>query len=146
MRRHRPIGSLKYPGPHFRLAVPPAAVAEAEVAATADGDCATNGTADGAEDGAADDDDDDDGATVVTGDGGSVGMSDVFPLLAISASTIWTILSLVDDEYGSSRAGDGEYDVLLAMATAAVLDGGVLVVDGVLLGDGGLDVPSIGSV
>lgn len=141
MRRHRPIGSLKYPGPHFRLAVLPVAVAEVEAA---DGDCATNGTADGTEDGTADGDE----ATVVTtvdDGGGSVGMSDVFPLLAISASTIWTILSLVDDEYGSSSPGDCE-DVLLllTMAAAAVLDGGALVVD--VVGVGGLDVLSVGSV
>lgn len=40
IRRHRPIGSLKYPGPHFRLAVLFVAVADAvaKAAPTADGD------------------------------------------------------------------------------------------------------------
>lgn len=80
------------------------------------------------------------------GDGGdgapadcSTGRSDVLPLLAISASTIWTILSLLD---GESNGGD---PILAA-------DGeGVLVADAAL-GDGdgdddtGLDGASDGSV
>lgn len=69
MRRHRPNGSLKYPGPHFRLFVLPALGlygAAAAVAAVAAGVVAVAA------------------AGVVAAAGGS----DVLPLLAISASTI----------------------------------------------------------
>lgn len=124
------MGSLKYPGPHFRLAV---VLLAADAAEIADKGCGDGGVEAGA-------------AAIAAG--GSVGMSDVLPLLAISASTIWTILSLFDGEYGSSNAdtdGGGGDAVLLttAAAGAAVLDDvGVTVVD-VLVG---LDVESIGSV
>jgi len=114
MRRHRPIGSLKYPGPHFRLAVLFVADAVAEAVATADGDWPDGGG-----------DDNGDEVTAITDDGGcSVGKSEVFPLLAIRASTIWTILSLLDGEYGSNNANGGEL-VLTTAAVATVLDVGV---------------------
>lgn len=111
MRLHRPIGSLKYPGPHFRLAVLFVAEAAADAVATVDDDWPDGGG--------------DDGVTAFIDDGGcSVGKSEVFPLLAISASTIWTILSLLDGEYGSSNADAGEL-VLTTAAVATVVDVGV---------------------
>jgi len=113
IRRHRPIGSLKYPGPHFRLAVLFVAVEDAVAKAvlTADGDWPGAGG-------------DEDVVTAFADDGGcSVGKSEVFPLLAIKASTIWTILSLLDCEYGSNNANAGEL-VLTTAAVATVLDVG----------------------
>lgn len=124
MRRHRPIGSLKYPGPHFRFAV---LLAAAEAGEVVDGDCC----------GAAGDD-----VTAATA-GGSEGGSEVFPLLAISASTIWTILSLLDGEYGSSSAAEGDA-VDTTAAAGVLLDAGGFVV--LVLVDEGLDGASVGSV
>lgn len=120
MRRHRPIGSLKYPGPHFRLTVL-LVVGDADADADADVAAEAAVTADGV---CPDGPDDDDGETAIPGDdGGSVGKSEVFPLLAISASTIWTILSLLDGEYGSSNANAGE-PVLTTDAVSTVVDDG----------------------
>lgn len=128
MRRHRPIGSLKYPGPHFRLAVPD--VELATEAATVDGEYSSGG-----------------GDVLAATVGGSVGWSDVLPLLAISASTIWTILSLLDGEYGSSSAdcaaGCG---VLAADAVLMPYGAGGFVAGDVLVAGGGLDGASVGSV
>lgn len=137
MRRHRPIGSLKYPGPHlFRLVV--LLDAEADAAATADDDDCDGGGGGG---GGVDDDDDCEPATTADD---SLGRSDVLPLLAISASTIWTILSLLDGEYGSSSANDG--DAELTVTVESVLYGGTDAVlsDGTACG--GLDGASVGSV
>lgn len=106
----------------FRLLVPPEA--EAAVAADEYGE-----------------DDDDGGVDDVAA---SVGTSDVLPLLAISASTIWTIFSLLDGEYGSSGPG-AELTVTVAsvIVAAVVDDGGGLVV---LVVNGGLGDASVGSV
>lgn len=136
MRRHRPIGSLKYPGPHFRLAVPDvelAVVADPAVAATVDGEysCGCGG-----------------GDVLAATAGGSVGWSDALLLLAISASTIWTILSLLDGEYGSSSAADCDAGCGVPAADAALTPCGAggLVVGDALVADGGLDGASVGSV
>lgn len=113
----------------------------------------------------ADDDDCDCGGSAVDDDcepaataGGSVGRSDVLPLLAISASTIWTILSLLDGEYGSSSASDGDAELAVTVAsvlyagTDAVLsDGDAVLSDGAaVLSDGaaggGFNGASVGSV